>query len=108
VDTHAESIKENVMEISGKGLLGLRFPYLHSSGGGRWGLTPRDLCGWGRAGLILRPFPAMTFSDLNSQKLKILFIPEAMRPLWDVVIWRSYKFGKYTYYKTIYFVSMKS
>ena len=59
------------------------------------------MCGWGWAGLILRPFLAITFSDLNSQKLKIFFIPEAMRPLWDVVIRRSYKFWKDTYYKTI-------
>lgn len=57
------------------------------------------------AGLILRPFLAITFSDLNSQKL---LIPDTMRLVLDVAICRFYKSWKDTDDKTIDSVSTES
>lgn len=96
-------------KYSGKGLLWDKSFLMGTREGGFYGET--GVCGRGWAeweGLILRPFLAITFSDLNSQKLNISFTPGAVRPAWDVVICRSYKFQKDTYYKTLGFVSMKS
>lgn len=59
-----------------------------------------------RGGLILRPFLAITFRDLNSQKLKTFLIRDTMRPVWLFVDLN--KFWKDTYDKTAFFVSLKS
>ena len=70
MDTHAESIKENVMEISGKGLLGLRFPYLHSSGGGCSLPTAVE----GSSSLSPRPTGQMPGMNLQDDKRSLEYI----------------------------------
>lgn len=109
MDTDGESTGKNTMELLWeRSAMGQKFSHGHKRRWVLWG----DGCVWsgvgGVGGIILRPFLAMTPSDLNSQKLNILFIPGAVRPAWDVVICRSYKFQKDTYCKTLGFVSTES
>lgn len=67
MDTYGKSIRKNIMEIIRERSSGTKVSSSVQERGVTWEIG--GVLGVGGAGLILRPFPAITFSDLKSQKL---------------------------------------